>query len=337
MRRRNAGIVLLALLLATAAASGGAFRIVEVHSLAADAGVDRLKPDIVAFADGGSGETAGAAAGLVSFEDWARTAQLEKQLLSLYPGYTEPTVNVTVDGVTKSFKEKLSMYLARARFIVPKPVQTADLAAFATIASLEQLDPAIKEQPLAPAEADPGPNGSAGRPWCSGDTLCIKSHYQLEGKIPTGILLVNHLTESRKKIADYLEFESELRVLAPPEIDQRLAKLTAIDAPVVGVVEQDIFHVNQVMQFGKFLAAFQRDSADPDRTVATAYVVLAIKSRVLESRRKFENVPVLRNIVPAQVLMGRSSFNTGSSISAGLPLYARNHVRAFAEMLARAE
>jgi hypothetical protein len=65
----------------------------------------------------------------------------------------------------------------------------------------------------------------------------------------------------------------------------------------------------------------------------TAYIALAIKSRVLESKKKYENVPVLRNLVPAQVLMGKSSFNTGTSISAGLPSYARNRIKAIAGFL----
>jgi hypothetical protein len=46
-------------------------------------------------------------------------------------------------------------------------------------------------------------------------------------------------------------------------------------------------------------------------------------------------VPVLRNLVPAQVLAGKSSFNTGNSISAGLPVYARNQVKAIAAILER--
>ena len=64
------------------------------------------------------------------------------------------------------------------------------------------------------------------------------------------------------------------------------------------------------------------------------YVVLGIKSDVLERKKEYERVPVLRNLLPAQVLMGTSSFNTGSSISAGLPTYARNRIAAFADALA---
>jgi hypothetical protein len=46
-------------------------------------------------------------------------------------------------------------------------------------------------------------------------------------------------------------------------------------------------------------------------------------------------VPVLRNLVPAQVLAGESSFNSGNSISAGLPIYARNQAKAIAALLER--
>jgi len=48
------------------------------------------------------------------------------------------------------------------------------------------------------------------RRWCEARqvAICIHSRYQLEGKLPLGIQIVNKLRESSKKIADYLEFES---------------------------------------------------------------------------------------------------------------------------------
>jgi hypothetical protein len=54
---------------------------------------------------------------------------------------------------------------------------------------------------------------------------------------------------------------------------------------------------------------------------------------VLEKKKEFEQVPVLRNLVPAQVLAGNSSFNTGSSISAGLPKYARKRIERVSELM----
>jgi hypothetical protein len=62
---------------------------------------------------------------------------------------------------------------------------------------------------------------------------------------------------------------------------------------------------------------------------------LAVESNVLVKKKEFVKVPVLRNLVPAQVLAGKSSFNSGTSISAGLPIYARNQVKAIASILER--
>ena len=53
----------------------------------------------------------------------------------------------------------------------------------------------------------------------------------------------------------------------------------------------------------------------------------------LTLKKNYEDVPVLRNLVPSQVLLGNSSFNTGNSLSAGLPAYARNRIKAIAENL----
>ena len=45
--------------------------------------------------------------------------------------------------------------------------------------------------------------------------LCIESRYELEGKLPLGVKLANKLEEGAKKIAEYVSFQSELRVLPP--------------------------------------------------------------------------------------------------------------------------
>jgi hypothetical protein len=56
---------------------------------------------------------------------------------------------------------------------------------------------------------------------------------------------------------------------------------------------------------------------------------------VLNKQREYTNTPILRNLVPAQLLMGKSSFNSGDSLSAGLPKYARGRVKAIADMMER--
>ncbi len=197
---------------------------------------------------------------------------------------------------------------------------------------------------LAPADINPFKdvqgtgNDNPERKWCTGRAglICIQSSYRLEGRIPLGIMLVNKLRDTPKKVSDQIEFQSELSQVAAADLDQAgLRALTALDAPVAGVLEQNLFYVNQIMKFGKFFAVFQADPDDAAKTVVTAFMVLAVNSTVLDRKKEYENVPVLRNLVPAQVLMGQSSFNSGNSISAGLPKYARNEIRTVAGLLSR--
>jgi hypothetical protein len=300
-----------------------------------------LAPRTIVFTDHRKDELVDSATGLFHFADWERSRPQQKQLLSLFPSYEEPNASGTENG-SKPGKRRLHVYVAEARFRIDKPVASIDLSHMITLPVIEQLDPSIKHRLISPADAIPNkdpmsPNRNPDRQWCEGggSVICIQSRYQLEGRLPLGISLVNKIRESgKKKIADFMEFQSELRLLPQGEIDQAaLAKATGIDAPIAGAIEQNIFYVNQVMQFGKFLAVLQPNPTDAKTAIGTAFIVLAVDSEMFEKKKEFENVPVLRNLVPAQVLAGNSSFNTGNSISAGLPKYSRNRIRAVAAFL----
>jgi hypothetical protein len=336
-------IVLLGLIGSISAADAQDFRIVEVSS-ARSTNVTQLKAGTIAFSDRTAGAAADGGTNLMRFADWARKHPTEKRFLALFPSYTEPTVGKAENGSVKPVLEKLYMYVAQARFVLDRAPGTIDLSRYVTLPFLEKIDPAIKHKVIAAAQvapfADPAGAGNANpdRKWCAGrpTLICIQSSYKLEGKIPIGIMLVNKLRDRAKKIADHIDFESELSQLAPADVDQAgLQELTALDTPIAGVLEQDIFHVNQIMKFGKFFAVFQGHPADPGKTVVTAFMTLAIEGSVLDKKKEFEKVPVLRNLVPAEVLMGRSSFNSGNSISAGLPQYARNEIRTISGILQR--
>jgi len=346
---RSSNTVTVLVVVAALAASAGArleaqeFTIAEATSPAGLA-IEQLKPKTIAFLDRPSEELIDPDAGLIRFEDWAQAKPVEKQFLTPFPSYLEPNVEVTVDGVLKRFKEKLHMYVGEARFVLARPPGSIDLASLVSLPFVERIDPAIKHRLIAPAEAvspkDPRAthNQHPLRRWCEARpvTICLHSRYQFEGKLPIGIQIANKLREGSKKIADYLEFESELTLRPPAEVaEMGLASLTGIDTPPVGALEQNIFYVNQVMQFGKLLAVFQAHPTDPKATVVTTFIALAVETNVLTKKKEFMKVPVLRNLVPAQVLAGKSSFNAGNSISAGLPVYARNQVKAIAAILER--
>ncbi len=317
------------------------FKIADASSFAGMA-VDQLKPKTIVFIDRPADETLDPDAGLIRFEDWAQSKPIQKQFLSPYPSYVEPMVEQTVDGVRKRFKEKLNMYVAAARYSLARSPESIDLASLVNLPFIERIDPAIKHRVITSAEAvspkDPRAvhNQHPLRRWCEARpvVICIHSSYKFEGKLPLGIKIANKIRESSKRIAETLEFESELTLRTPEEVtEMQLASLTGLDTPPIGALEQTIFYVNQVMQFGKLLAVFQRHPSDAQQTIVTVYLALAVESNLFNKKKEFGKIPVLRNLVPAQVLAGKSSFNTGNSISAGLPVYARNQIKAIAAII----
>jgi hypothetical protein len=321
------------------ATPAGADRIKDVPAIEA-AGVTGLKPGTILFTDHRD-DPAKPESGLVPYLDWGRLRPGERAALAPHPAYAEPDYMQTLNGVAKRRHETLKVYVAQGRFVVNKAPESIDLASYATLGFVAKMDPVIKHQALDPAEATPNKDPAAAfakrpdRPWCEAGTTCIESRYDLEGKLPLGVKLANRLEDgATKKIAEFVSFQSELRTL--PSADAgALAGLTKLDTPVTGGLEQTIFWVNQILRFGKFLAVFQPMPGDPGRTVVTTYMALAIKADVLDRKQEYARVPVLKNLLPAQVLMGNSSFNTGTSISAGLPTYARNRMIAFADALAK--
>ena len=343
MRIARTIALLLAWLLAPVAAHAQEFAVVDVPSVTG-LPLEQLKPRTIAFNDHRNDELADPGTGLIRFEDWARARPLQKQALSLYPGYVEPTFDMKVNGVAKPHKEKLHIYVAEARFVLGKPPGSLDLTRYTTLNYLERLDPAIKHRIIAPTEVMAVKHPQLphlrhpARDWCAADMqgICTQSRYKFEGRLPAAIMLANKLRENSRPVAEFVEFQSELRV-APTQDNEAadLAKLTGLGTPLVGVLEQNIFWVNQILQFGRFVAVFQPHPADAGKTAATAFMVLAVKSDVLERKKEYEGVPVLRNLVPAQVLVGNSSFNTGNSISAGLPVYVRNRIKAIAAIMER--
>ena len=332
----------LVLAASVAAANAQEFQIVKVSSVANSA-VDQLKSRTIIFNDHRVDETTDKGA-FIRFDEWSRTKPVQRRFLSLFPNYSEGTVHRVIDGSKKEVKDELQMYITEARFKLSRPAASIDLSRFATLPFIESIDPSIKHKVIQPADVSilkdekSTNNKNPDRPWCEGTgvSICTRSTYKLEGKLPMGVALANKLRDSDKKVSDTIEFESELRLLKASDIDEAgLQNLTGINTPVAGVLEQNMFYVNQVMRFGKLVAVVQQNPADANSSIATVMIALAVSSHTLDTKKKYQDVPVLRNLVPSQVLLGNSSFNTGNSLSAGLPSYVRNRIKAIAGILDR--
>jgi hypothetical protein len=339
---RQTSAVLFALAATMAVASADDFQIVKVSSVPSQA-LNQLKPKTIFFNDNRLDDTTDAGA-FIRFDDWARTKPVQKQFLSLFPSYSEGIIHRVVDGTKKEVKDDLEMYITEARFMLSRPVGSIDLKNFATLSFIQSIDPSIKHQLIQPSEVSVGKdeksaaNKNPDRTWCEGPNVaaCARSTYKLEGKLPMGVALVNKLRDSDRKVSDTVEFESEIRLLSGASLDEPgLQKLTGVNTPVAGMLEQNMFYINEVMRFGKMVAVMQPNPADANSTIATVMIALAVSGNTLNMKKKYQNVPVLRNLVPSQVLLGYSSFNVGTSISAGLPNYVRNRIKAIAGILER--
>ena len=334
MRTSRTALLIAAWLVAHTGADAQELSLEDVPAVAG-VPIAQIKPRTVLFADQGDTRLADPSTGLIAFEAWARERPVQQRFLSLFPSFVEPTSK-------EQAKFRLSIYLAEARFRLTRPAAALDLSRYANVAFLERVDPAVKHRPIAAADAVPNAVAGAARSrppdrrWCEeAQAICTQSRYVFEGKIPAGIQLANKLREeSRKPIPDFVEFQSEIRMVAGPDLAQ-LPSLTGLDSQVTSALEQNIFWANQVIQFGKLLAVVQQHPTEPNAAIATVYIVVAVRNDMLNKQREYSKTPVLRNLVPAQLLMGNSSFNSGSSLSAGLPKYARSRIKAIAEMLDR--
>src|SRR3954470_15402935 len=342
MWKRNLTATALVVAATIAFAPAQDYEIVKVASVAG-AAIDGLKPKTIFFTDHRVDEKSDQGA-FIHFSEWSRTKPNEAKFLNLFPAYKEGTVHKIIDGSKKEVKDELQMYITEARFMISRPAASVDLKGYATLPFIKSIDPAVTHEAIKASEVSvvtdekAANNKNPERAWCEGSnvTARIRSHYKLEGKLPIGVALANKLRDSEKKISDSIDFESELRLLSASDLDQDgLQKLTGVSTPVAGVLEQNMFYVNQVMRFGKLVAVFQPNPADAKSTIATVMIALAVSSSTLEMKKKYQAVPVLRNLVPSQVLLGNSSFNTGNSISAGLPSYVRNRIKAIAGILDR--
>src|SRR5262249_29571725 len=157
--------------------------------------LDQLKPQTIIFNDYRDAEISEGGSGFIKFEDWGRRMPAQKQLLSLYPSYIEGMTSRTVEGMTATVKDRVQLYVAEARVHIVKPVASITLKRYATLSFLEKVDPAITHTAIQPSdvkllnEERNQNNRNPQRQWCEGPsvTLCIRSRYKLEGKIPMGV------------------------------------------------------------------------------------------------------------------------------------------------------
>jgi hypothetical protein len=121
------------------AASAQDFQVTKVKSIAAIA-IDQLKPKTIIFNDHQDNDITDRATSFFRFEDWGKAAPVQKLFLNLYPTLDEAVITKTVEGMTRTYKDKLQIYVVEARFMLSKPDGSISLNRYATLSFIENID-----------------------------------------------------------------------------------------------------------------------------------------------------------------------------------------------------
>jgi hypothetical protein len=292
-----------------------------------------------------------------TFANWSQNSPVETEFLTIFPNYTEPKF-IKRKGARPE-TENLHVYIAKGKAVLNRKIDENDLRQMITLERIASMDRDIKHMEIDSSRFLSNIAGQSGlknfrwpecdptgesifryqreldlkvlnppnREWCSDSerSTCVESCFLFSDVLwNMGVKINNTFAEDQK---DYgVASQSEVRYFVNEAEMEKLysvANLTGLNAPVTGVLEQNIFYVNQVIQTGKVLAVFQQHPDDPGKTIMTSFIMIGLRSH------SWEKYPQLRD-----VLMGREFvLNHGRSIMLGLPKYSQNMAKAIIQKL----
>ena len=292
------------------------------------------------------------------FKDWQTQSPTEAEFLTLFDGYVEPSFPKMLGG--DPIREPITVFIAKARTILNKAPNELNLKAMASLDFISAMDKQVKHIAIQPGQfmstvagrTDitnfrwPGcdPDGDEitrpakeinlsvlnppNRHWCSDKdrSVCIESCFLFSDPLWIGgIATVNLIEDNAKDFG--IGFQSEVRYfLSEKELNKKVPvrQLTGVSGEVIGVLEQNIFYFNQVIQYGKTFAVFQAHPTDGHKTVLTSYFVIGLRTRSYSQHEALKDA-----------LMGRSFVNSRRGLTAGLPVYTRDMASAIVGELER--
>lgn len=290
---------------------------------------------------------------ILPFSQWASQYPQERNVLGLYKDYKEPTVAFIEDGVPKTRVATMMIYIVGVRATVNKNAANINLPNLIKLESLKQLDLELKHKQISESELMPKVVGKGPitnfawcdgaiklpqyetnlshvvgpRPWCQADgrTMCVESCFIFNTAWQAGVGFYN---QTKKTVSsnpadqkDYgLGMQAEARYyVSDAEFGQPVKELTKVSTPVRGIVELNIFYVNQAMVYGKVVAVFQEHPQNAQATVVTTLAAFGVQDKTWKK--------------VGEVLKGKSRFNTSTGITAGIPVFTKNIANSLANML----
>lgn len=344
--------ILIAMLVASFAATPAyAHHTVEVKSTADfDAlTIEQMDPAKLYFDDGAK-DAQGGDVDPITFDEWAAKSPVQAEYLALWNGYTQPEILLR-DGIRKT-KKNLTVFVSRAKAVLNKPAASINYAGMISMDFIRGLDASFQHEEitdprmLMPNSAGKGPvrafhwcnkDGQnpitrqtretslemlnpPNRQWCDNAerARCLESCYIFTKEWTEYTTFANGAFVDPTDQKDMgIATQSEIRYyLSEAEMGMStpVAQLTGVNSKVTGVLRQNIFYVNQAIQFGTVTAIFQEHPSDPSKTIVSSYFTFAVGTSTWTGYKG----------MLSELMMGRGGgLNTESGITSGLPKYTQ--------------
>lgn len=264
----------------------------------------------------------------VPFANWDG---FERKVLNTYPEYQEPTIPKTKGGVTENEYVTLTMFIARAVFLIKKPS--------VSLSNIQQIDsPLLVENVISPSELVTNKqdnmefrNPRSDKKWCmtgKGDSsrvYCLHTKFDL-GKF-AGIF-ATYATHIEGSQFTTLEGEGDLRLkyeLSKQEAAD-LVGLTGIRSLPKEILEKNIVWITHGVQFIKVVVIPQVNPKDPNQNIITAYAAIAVQKKTFD-----KGIPGTK--VTLKDFFLRDKDKNGCGILDGLPCLTKDIIRNFADRL----
>ncbi len=161
------------------------------------------------------------------------------------------------------------------------------------------------------------------RPWCAanGRTLCLETCYYFSAAWKVAVEIYNNTLGSNDPKDSGQAMQSEVRYfVSEAEYGSKvpLARLTKINTPIRGVMEQNTFYFNQVFTWAKVVAVFQEHPTNSQQTIMTTLAAFNLRSKYCTEARYQELCKAIKG-----ESRGPTGVNTRTGISAGIPIHSR--------------
>jgi hypothetical protein len=221
---------------------------------------------------------------VVPFNEWQNG--VEKRVLNLYPSFRDGAAQ---PGWQAAPSTEVVLFIATATAVLDRPAESVNFQALMNLEMVAHL-----QEGLATVKGIAADDVETFKPknqfltyrnppdqhWCARATpsICFESEFVFDGLTE---LAFAGLMMTRLSLDTELRAQSELQFEHPTDAAQinDLKQLTGVSSVPAGVIVQNIFWFNHVMEFGKVVGIVQPHPSSAQKSILTGYSLFAVERK----------------------------------------------------------